>query len=38
MLNVAIGGFAESEARDVAVNPVGEPSVFSSVTTAMPAP
>ena len=38
MLNVAIGGLAESEASEVAMNPVGEPSFFRRVTTEMPAP
>lgn len=38
MLNVAIGGDADREATDVAVNPVGEPSFFNRVTTEMPAP
>jgi hypothetical protein len=38
MLNVATGGFADSEAKEVAINPVGDPSFFRSVTTAIPAP
>lgn len=38
MLNVAMGGEAESDASDVAVKPVGEPSFFSAVTTEIPAP
>jgi hypothetical protein len=38
MLKVATGGLADRDANEVAMNPVGEPSFLSSVTTAMPAP
>lgn len=38
MLNVANGGAAESEANEVAVKPVGEPSFLRAVTTEIPAP
>jgi hypothetical protein len=38
MLNVAKGGDAESDASEVAVNPLGDPSFLRRVTTAMPAP
>jgi len=38
MLKLAIGGFAEREARELAMNPVGDPSFLRRVTTAIPAP
>ena len=37
MLNVAMGGTAESEASDVAVKPAGDPSGINAVMTATPA-
>jgi hypothetical protein len=37
ILKVARGGTAESDAKDVAVKPAGEPSGSSVVTTATPA-
>jgi len=38
IFKVARGGDAESDARDVAVKPVGDPSDLRAVTTEIPAP
>ena len=38
ILKLARGGAADNDASEVAMNPVGDPSFFSNVTTATPAP